>query len=130
MTIVLDASAAMYAAQGLSAGMEFLPVLEQAERVLVPDLFAAEVTNACWKFVQAEILKTPEAQDLLYRCLQFPTEFAPTASLAGAALELSIAFRVPSYDMLYVALAKERGARLVTADAKLAKLAARTGVAS
>ena len=48
----------------------------------------------------------------------------PSHSFIEAALEIAIAFDCTVYDSVYVALAKDRNAQLITADDKLAKAVA------
>lgn len=128
MTIVLDVSAALNAARGAAEADAILWSVEEAERVIAPELFFSEVVNAIWKYSQAGLLTVPESEALLARCIRFVTEFVPHAGVAEQALHLAIAFKVPAYDMFYLALAKQRDARLLTADAKLARLAGRLDI--
>jgi predicted nucleic acid-binding protein len=56
-------------------------------------------------------------------------EIAPLGDLAGLAYDLATRYGFSAYDSLYLALARRRGLRLVTADAKLAKRAVEIGLA-
>lgn len=49
MTVVVDARAAVAIASGNGFAPGFQEVLNEAEAVLAPDTFPAEITNVLWK---------------------------------------------------------------------------------
>lgn len=128
MICVIDASAAIAFETKSGNAPALLEVLADAERVITPDLFVAEVANVCWKHVQWSQFSVEDAQNLFRRCMALVHDTIRHDEIGVQALNLAIAFKVPAYDMFYLALAKQRDARLLTADAKLARLAGRLDI--
>ena len=89
-------------------------------RLIVPDLFWAEVTNVLWKVVRQGRYDQSAAEPALamFRSLQLPT--ISSLSLVGIAFSLACTHARTVYDCIYVALALESKATLLTADEKLA----------
>jgi predicted nucleic acid-binding protein len=95
----------------------------------VPDLFWAEVGNAMWKAVRRGRATQTGAASALADLRQYDLVTVSTLPLLGRAFEMATAFGRTVYDCLYVALAVESGAELITADERLANsLAARQPV--
>jgi len=124
---VIDASVAakwFLPAQGETLTEEafslFRRYAEGEVRFVVPDLFWAELGNILWKAVRRgrcakEVAETAIAA---MRDRNLPT--APTWRLLEQAFMIATAFNRTVYDTLYVALAVESKAQLITADEKLA----------
>lgn len=89
-------------------------------RLLVPDLFWAELGNLLWKAVrQGRCTKTAAESALAsLRDRKLPTVSTP--ALLDVAFAIALAFDRTVYDSLYVALAVHSKAELVTADERLA----------
>ncbi len=101
--------------------MELLARYRDAKlRFLVPDLFWAEFGNVMWKAVRVGRCTREIAKDSIaeIKTLGLPT--VPSQILIEQALSLALSFNRSVYDSLYVALAMESAAQLVTADEKLA----------
>lgn len=125
--LVLDASVAVkwfLPAEGEALSTEALTLFQsyvrQEIRFIVPDIFWAEIGSTCWKAIRTGRLQKSSAQaaitDLL--CCKFPT--FPIATLLENAFLIATEFERTIYDSLYVALAMQSGAELVTADERLA----------
>jgi predicted nucleic acid-binding protein len=99
---------------------------DQQVRFIVPDLFYAETANAIWKAVRAGRV-SPTFGDkalVLLREREFPT--VPALKLLDRAFQIAADYGRTVYDSLYVALAVQTNAQLITADERLANaLAAR-----
>jgi len=91
---------------------------------LVPDLFWIELANALWKAVRKKKLSLPNARVAFSwtQGLSIPT-FA-TAPLLPDALQLAAKRDRTVYDSVYVVLAVDSGAELITADERLANAVA------
>lgn len=89
-------------------------------RLIVPDLFWAELGNLLWKAVrQGRCTKTTgESARASLKDRKLPT--VPTVALLDVALAIALTFDRTVYDSLYVALAVHSKAELVTADERLA----------
>ena len=109
---------------------EALALLDKYDReevqFVVPDLFYVETASAIWKAVRAGRVSRAfgdQALDLLTQ-REFPT--VPSLKFLDSAFEIATAYGRTVYDSLYVALAMQSNAQLITADERLANsLAAR-----
>ena len=118
--LVIDAGVAIkwYLPEVLEA--EAKRVLDPSYALHVPELFFAEFGNILWK--KARGLKVPEitvqeSRTILGRLLQVPLTVHPMPPLLGAAFDLAVGpERATVYDCCYLALARDLGCRLVTAD--------------
>ena len=90
----------------------------RGQTLLAPDLLRIEVLSVIRKHATAGRLTNRQANDAIDDLLALPITVYPTAAL----LRRTWALRgnVTAYDACYVALAEALGARLLTADAKLA----------
>lgn len=96
-------------------------LLVGAERLIAPDLVLVECVNIAWKkWRQGSI----DAADVAEIAQLLPEAFAvlvDSREIIVTAARLSLRLNHPAYDCLYLAVAEDRGARLVTADDKLIK---------
>jgi len=124
---VIDASVAakwFLPARGETLTDEALELLDRYAkgevRFVVPDLFWAEFGNILWKATRLGRLTEAAADSAIgaMRDRRLPT--VSSKSLLAQAFTLATAFDRTVYDSLYVALAVEGKAQLVTADEKLA----------
>lgn len=88
--------------------------------LLVPEIFWAEIGNILWKAVRRSRCTSDLALAGLrsLRNLDLPT--FPNSPLLEKSLEIAIRYDRSVYDSLYVALAIESRATLLTADERLA----------
>jgi predicted nucleic acid-binding protein len=124
---VLDASVAAKwflpaAEEPFSAeALQLLRLYSKAQiGLLVPDLFFPEFTNIFWKAERFGRCSAAAADAAIHEILRggFPT--FPTSPLIQPAMQIARTFGRTVYDCIYVALAVETKANLVTADEKLA----------
>ncbi len=120
--LVLDASAAIEAVLSRPRASAIIDRLEQADRVTVPDLFFAEVSNAVWKYVRVGEFTIVDAQALLATASALADESLPSRELATEALATAAAFDHSVYDALYAVTARRCGAGVCTIDRRLVKL--------
>jgi predicted nucleic acid-binding protein len=93
---------------------------------LVPDLFWLELANALWKRVWKGNIDTPWAERAYAKVEELGIPTIDCLELVPKALQLAIKQGRTVYDSLYVALAMQSRADLITADERLANaLAAR-----
>lgn len=91
-----------------------------------PDLLVAEVVgNVLWKKARLGELSPDEAAEAAERLGAAGVALHPSAPLLAAAVRLGLELGHPVYDCLYLALARELGTQLVTADGRfITRLAA------
>ena len=95
--------------------------LNNEAELIAPDLLLLEVASALWKrVVLRKELSTDEA-NLIYRdLLTLPLPLSPSGPLLETAFQWAMKLGHSVYDVLYCALAAERGCDFVTADQALA----------
>lgn len=123
MRTVLDAPAALNVVMRTDQAAGFIAALEGSEVVMAPSLFHSEVSNTLWKYVRAGVIDKQAALTRLDEARGLVDTFEPDDQLATEALSQAILHDHPVYDLLYVVLAMRFGARLLSADGKLLKLA-------
>ncbi len=130
-TFILDASVGFkwcLPAANEPLGSEALELLDAFLRteveLWVPDLFWIEIGNALWKlFRKGRIaLSSAEAEFSKLRDLEIQTR--ASFALMPQALQIAGLHDRSVYDSVYVAMAKELGIDLITADEKLANATA------
>jgi predicted nucleic acid-binding protein len=99
------------------------PESERAEALVggdlvAPDWVLAEVANALWKKVMKGEITSDHAIGVLPQ-LSEAVALYPAAELSEPALEAALELRHPVYDGLFLVLAEQLSADLVTADLRL-----------
>jgi predicted nucleic acid-binding protein len=84
--------------------------------LLAPDLLLIECGNAIWRHVALGEVSPADVPELCAVLSVMPVEIVASSELVERALDLAVALNHPIYDCLYLALALERGARVVSAD--------------
>jgi predicted nucleic acid-binding protein len=123
MIVVLDASAAVGIVIGTTSVDTFGSIIANADLVIAPDLFTAEVCNAFWKYGKAGQLTTDACKNGVGRALALTDRLESSHTLHGEAFALALRYSHPVYDTLYLVLARRNSATLLTMDRRLAELA-------
>lgn len=92
----------------------------QEIQFVVPDLFYVEIANAIWKAVRADRISRALGDQALALLTQRQFATVPSQNLLAGAFQIAADFQRTVYDSLYVALAMESKAHLITADERLA----------
>jgi len=123
-TFVVDSSAVvrLYVPDGpVPQGLE--DAIESAWRaesvIMVPELALVEVAQLLHKKVKARLLSVAEADEILAAVLDLPLELIGHRELLPAAVEQARRFGVTVYDAVFLALAIEHHAQLISADVEL-----------
>ncbi len=93
--------------------------------LLAPELWWAELGQVLWRKETAGLLRAAEVDLVVEAASQLPIESVPHRALLPEALRLARSTGLTVYDALFLALARARGADLVTADDRLAEAARR-----
>lgn len=118
--MVYDTNVFVYAILSVEPfGLEATRALASSRRVLVPDSFRAELTNALWMATRLGAATLQDGLDAMEDAEGLVDEVVPSKALWRDALSLAVDANHPAYDTLFVALARQRGTRLVTYDRKL-----------
>ncbi len=123
-SIVLDTSAVirLFIPDGpIPEGLEdAIELAVRSEAVLVaPQLLLAEAGQAVRKKEEAGFLSAAEGDEVLGAIADLPVVYLDHGPMLGHAVEISRRSGLTVYDALFIALARERGATLITADRHL-----------
>jgi predicted nucleic acid-binding protein len=94
--------------------------LDSKINLIVPDFFWVELTNVLWKAVRRGRCTKETAGAALAALLDYQIPTIPSLNLLNPALQKGVQHGRSVYDSIYVVLALEAEAQLVTADEKLA----------
>ena len=130
MRIVVDASAAVRLVMRDEAAERLLEPIASAVVVLAPSLFASEVANALWKYVQAGNLDLDTALERYEEAIHLIDDFTPDWELTTEAITEATRYRHPVYDLLYAILARRKGCAMLTMDQRLTALVNTMGIAT
>ena len=123
MNLVIDASAAVSLVLGIPVSENFYAPLDQAELVMSPDLFVAEVSNAIWKYRKAGLLPLDRCETALEQALSLPDQLEASFGLHREAFVLAVRHLHSVYEALHLVLARRNNAAILTLDRRLAELA-------
>ena len=99
-----------------------------AELVLAPQLLLAEAANVLLRKRRRGELSAQELGELLPALVTLPIRLCEHAPLIFPACALAEAHGLSVYDAIYLALAEQHGARLITSDDALDKVARSLGL--
>jgi len=128
MVYILDASAGIEIALDKTDANKFKSKLDFASKVVTTELYKAETANVLWKYFKAGYLTKEESLRSLKFCDALIDEYVDISSNNEESLVESMRLNHSTYDLLYLTLARRRGAILVSMDKKLKKLAIENGV--
>jgi predicted nucleic acid-binding protein len=98
------------------------------ELVLAPQLILVEAANVLLRKRRRGELSAQELGELLQALVTLPIRLCEHASLIFPACALAEAHGLSVYDGFYLALAEQHGARLITSDDALDKVARNLGL--
>jgi predicted nucleic acid-binding protein len=128
MRLVLDASAAVRMVMRANGADALLESVSTATVVAAPSLYASEVANALWKYLEATKLDAETALERLEEAVNLIDAFTPDWELTTEALTEAARYEHPVYDLLYAVLARRPGCAVLTMDERLRELLGQMGV--
>ena len=117
--IVLDCSGAMQIAKQTDMGSALQELMLPDEEIIAPSFYAAEVTNVAWKYVHMKCETVERAQSIMQDAIALPDTLEQMDDYLEEAFRESVALDHSIYDMLYLVLARRKGATLFTLDKRL-----------
>jgi len=117
--LVVDASVALKWFVEEQGSPEAGALLTRGDTLIAPDLIIPEICNGTWKLVRRGMMSQTQQVAAVARLASILNELAPTGPLAPRALVISSLLDHPAYDCFYLALAEQRGTRVVSADRRL-----------
>jgi predicted nucleic acid-binding protein len=121
--VVLDANAAIELVLKRALAGRIAGTIGDADYVIAPDLYVADVTNTLWKYTRANLLSLEDANRVLQSAVDMIDRLESSLGLHQEALTLAHRQSHPVYDALYLVLARRNAAMLVTVDSRLRDLA-------
>ena len=115
---VIDSSATVEYLLDTDVGLQVAELIDGAH-LIAPEMLDAEVLSALRRLVQQGHVSETAALESLSKLNDLPIERVSHRTLTRAAWELR--HNVSAYDALYVAIAQERGATLLTFDGPLTR---------
>ncbi|MBN2414654.1 type II toxin-antitoxin system VapC family toxin [bacterium] len=128
MICVLDASAALEVVLHRKHANQIEDHILNAEQVIAPDLYVAEITNTFWKYTEFSKLDEEAAEKGIDLALELIDHFEPAHTLFREAFGLSCRISHSVYDALYFVLARRNNALLLTMDEKMKTMAGKIQV--
>ncbi len=101
---------------------------ESTSTAVVPDCAFAECASALWKKNRREGYAASAMEDAFRLLSSMDFTVVESEPLMELALGLAFSLAHPVYDCIYVALARDTGLPLATADARLRQIAQSAGV--
>ncbi len=117
--IVLDASVALKFFLPETESDAALRLLASRLPFAAPDVFPLELLVAVTKYHRRKLITLDEAQAIEAAAGRMAVDLHPWPSMLAPALELSLLLRHGVCDCLYLALARQLSAPLITADRKM-----------
>ena len=119
MTVVVDASAAIEIALNKEMAEKFQQILADADLVLAPDIFPAEVTNVFWKYGSMSNLPATDCQSGISCCLDLVDDYIDTIDLCREVFSMAIGLKHSAYDIFYLVVARRNDAAVLSRDRKM-----------
>ena len=101
-------------------------LLDGSHELFAPRLMASEVGSALWRKARMGEIERSQAGELAAVIPQMAVEWTGDEVICPEAVRLSLMLDHPVYDCVYLALAHQVGATLVTADARFVNVLAPT----
>lgn len=128
MIAVIDASAAVEITLQRDSAAKLMVLLTEAEWVIAPSVYVAEISNVFWKYQSFTDLSQSECETHLDAAMALPDDLISDKDLYREAFKLGCTLDHSIYDMLYLVLARRHNATLLTMDKKLLRNAQESGV--
>lgn len=120
MTWVLDASAAVEVVLGRRHSYKIIDIMSNADRVIAPELFIAEVANVYWKYYTFEKMSKTHYFKYASETIELVDDFVRHSIILESALNIASENKLTIYDALYMSLAQDaEGIGLITLDKKV-----------
>ncbi|HME24131.1 MAG TPA: type II toxin-antitoxin system VapC family toxin [Acetobacteraceae bacterium] len=116
---IVDASVAVKWVMAEAHAEAALRLLESGIGLTAPAHWLGEAVNAIWAACRRGDLVEQEAHERAATLAEAPIAVVPLDRLVSAAMTLALRLGITVYDALYLALAEQQGALLVTDDRRL-----------
>jgi predicted nucleic acid-binding protein len=128
MIVVLDTSAAIEVLLKREKSKIFRELIASSEKTITSEFFKIEVANVLRKYYKGKYINKDECIKLLELSQNLVDEFVLIDRDYAEALNEAIRLDYSAYDMLYLILARNNGAVLLTCDGPLNRIAEKEGI--
>ncbi|MEA3468748.1 MAG: type II toxin-antitoxin system VapC family toxin [Thermodesulfobacteriota bacterium] len=128
MIAVLDASAAIEIVLQREQTEKFTSYVIDADWVISPILFIAEVTNVFWKYQKLVDFPFLVCEKGIEQAIGLPDDFIDEKDIWREAFKLACNLNHSVYDMLYLVVARRNNGTLLTLDKKMIKAAQKCSI--
>jgi predicted nucleic acid-binding protein len=128
MIVVLDSSAAIEIILKREKSNLFRTLIASSEKIITSEFFKIEIANVLRKYYKGKYINKVECIKLLELSQSLVDEFVLIDHDYAEALNEAIRLDYSAYDMLYLILARNNGALLLTCDGPLNRIAEKEGV--
>ncbi|MBT4484724.1 MAG: type II toxin-antitoxin system VapC family toxin [Candidatus Latescibacteria bacterium] len=128
MILVLDTSAAIEVVLQRNDAKQIGEKISEADWVISPDVYIAEITNVFWKYYQFGDLSLEICESAIDDSLAIVDDIVSSREFYKEAFALSCMTGHPVYDAMFLVLARRNNATLLTKDKKLIKLAKKSSI--
>ena len=97
-------------------------LMDDRHEMLAPSFMALEAGNTLLKKVRRGAFNQSQALRLSQQIFASPVEWIDTAALTPEAIRLALELNHPVYDCIYLALARQTDALVVTADSRFVNI--------
>jgi len=123
MIAVIDVSASVELVLNRPRAEATSEWVTEADMVIAPSLYVAEVGNTFWKYQRFARMPMDECEQAIENALAIPDRYHPEIEFHREAFALAIQVEQPVYDMFYLVLARRHDAHLLTLDRSLQQTA-------
>lgn len=102
--------------------------IDEADVVLAPDTYPAEITNVFWKYGHLAELPQDTCQKGISYCLDLVDDYIGTQHLCREVFSESIRSKHSAYDIFYLIVARRNDAVILTRDSRMIDAAHVLGV--
>ena len=128
MIFILDASAAIEIVLQRSQAERFTVHIAEADWVISPNLFIAEVTNVFWKYQKLADFPFLTCEKGLEQAIGLPDDYIDEHMLYREAFKLACTLNHSVYDMIYLIVARRNNGTLLSMDKNLIKAAQKCSI--
>lgn len=128
MIAIIDASAAVEVILQRDSSATLMTLLAEAEWVIAPTVYVAEMSNVFWKYQNFTDLSQEDCEKHLDAAVALPDDLINDKELYREAFKLGCTLDHSIYDMLYLVLARRHNGTLLTMDKKLLRNAQQSNV--
>lgn len=119
MILIVDTSAAAEIVLQRKQAEEFARYIEDADWVITPERYIAEIANVFWKYHVFRDMPIQACEQGIEDAVAIPDDCMDEKDLYKEAFAMACRTRMPVYDMLFLILARRQNGYLLTLDKKL-----------